>query len=54
MVLQVLGQDRVALQIILLEIHRADLDEHLELVLNEYVTGDGNVVIGGLVLEGDL
>ena len=37
-----------------LEVHRADLDENLELVPNEDITGDGNVAIGGLVLEGDL
>ena len=53
MALQI-SQDRIALQIILLEVHRADLDEDLELVPNEDITGDGNISIGGLVLEGDL
>ena len=53
MALQI-SQDRVALRIILLEVHRADLDEDLELVPNEDITRDGNVAIGGLVLEGDL
>ena len=32
---------------------KANLDEH-ELDPNEDITGDGNVVIGGLVFEGDL
>jgi hypothetical protein len=49
-----ISQDRVALRIILLEVHRADLDEDLELVPNEDITGDGNIAIGSLVLEGDL
>ena len=52
-VLQI-SQDRVALRIIRLEVYRADLGEDLELVPNEDVTGDGNVAMGGLVLEGDL
>jgi hypothetical protein len=42
------------MRIILLEVHRADLDKDLELVPNEDITGDGNVAIGGLLLEGDL
>jgi hypothetical protein len=44
------------LRIILPELHRADLNENLELILTEDITGDrdGNVAIGGLVLEGDL
>ena len=49
-----IGQDRVALRIILLKVHRADLDENLELVPNEDIAGDGNIAIGGLILEGDL
>ena len=49
MVLQI-NQNRIALGIILLEVHRADFDEHLELVPNEDVTGDGN---GSFVFEGD-
>ena len=53
MALQI-NQDRVALRIILVEVHRADLDEDLELIPNEDITGDGNIVIGSLVLEGDL
>ena len=53
MALQI-SQDRVALRIILLEVHRANLDEDLELVPNEDITGDGNVAIGSLVLKGDL
>jgi hypothetical protein len=52
MALQI-SQDRVALRTIL-EVHRADLDEDLELVPNEDITGDGNIAIGSLVLEGDL
>ena len=50
MMLQI-SQDRIALRIILLEVHGADLDEHLELILNKNITGDRNVAIGGLVLE---
>ena len=46
-----ISQDRIALRIILLEVHGADLDEDLELILNKDITGDGNIVIGGLVLE---
>ena len=53
MALQI-SQDRVALRIILLEVHRTDLDEDLELIPNEDITRDGNVAIGGLVLEEDL
>ena len=53
MALQI-SQDRVALGIILLKVHRADLDEDLELVPNEDITRDGNIAIDGLVLEGDL
>jgi hypothetical protein len=49
-----ISQDRITLRIILLEVHRADLDEDLELVPNEDITRNGNVAIGGLVLEGDL
>ena len=30
------------------------LDEDLELILDKDITGDKNIVIGGLVLEGDL
>jgi hypothetical protein len=44
-----ISQDRVALRTIL-EVHRADLDEDLELVPHE----DKNIAIGSLVLEGDL
>jgi hypothetical protein len=51
--LQIVSQDRLALRTIL-EVHRADLDEDLELVPNEDITGDGNIAIGSLVLEGDL
>jgi hypothetical protein len=40
------SQGRVAL--------RADFDEDLELVPNEDITGDRDIVIGGLILEGDL
>ena len=47
-------QDRIALQIILLEVHRADLDEDLKLIPNKDITGDGNIPISSLVLEGDL
>jgi hypothetical protein len=39
-------------KIILLEVYRGDLDEDLELISPE--KGNGNVAIGGLVLEGDL
>ena len=46
-----ISQDRIALRIILLEVHGADLDEDLELILNKDITRDGNVAIGGLVLE---
>ena len=46
-----ISQDRIASRIILLEVHGADLDEDLELILNKDITGDGNVAIGGLVLE---
>jgi hypothetical protein len=49
-----INPNRIALGIIPLEVHRADFDEHLELVPNEDVTGDGNIAIGGLVFEGDL
>jgi hypothetical protein len=52
--LQISQLDKLALQIILLEVHRADLDEDLELVLNEDITEDGNIAIGSLVLGGDL
>jgi hypothetical protein len=48
-----INQNRIALRIILLEVHRADFDEHLELVPTEDITGDGNIAIGGLVFEGD-
>jgi hypothetical protein len=37
----VISQDRIALRI--MEVHRADLDEDLELIPNEDITGDGNV-----------
>ena len=47
MALQI-SKDRVALGIILLGVHSADLDEH------EDVTRDGIVAIGSLVFEGDL
>ena len=53
MMLQI-SQDRIALRIILLEVHGADLDEDLELILKEDITGDGNIAIGGLVLKRDL
>ena len=49
-----MGQDSVALRIILLKVHRANLDEDLELVPNEDIARDGNIAIGGLILEGDL
>jgi len=46
-------RDRIALRIILLEVHtgRADLDKDLELIPNEDIAGDRNIAIGGLVLE---
>jgi hypothetical protein len=47
-----ISQDRVALCIILLEVHRADLDKDLELVPNKDISGDGNVAIGSLVCIG--
>ena len=50
MTLQII-QDRIALRIILLEVHGADLDEDLELILKEDITGDGNIAIGSLVLK---
>ena len=49
-----ISQDRIALWIILLEVHTADLDKDLELIPDKDITGDRNVAIGGLVLEGDL
>jgi hypothetical protein len=53
MALQI-SQDRIALRIIMLEVHRADLDEDFELIPNEDITGDGNITIGSLIHEGDL
>ena len=52
MALQI-NQNRIALGIILLEVHRADFDEHLELVPNEDVTGGGNIATSSFVFEGD-
>jgi hypothetical protein len=48
-----MSQDRIALQIVLLKVHRADLDKDVELVPNENITGDRNIAIGGHVLEAD-
>ena len=53
MALQI-SQDRIALRVIPLEVHRSDLDEDLELIPNEDITGDRDVALGGLVLERDL
>ena len=42
---------RIALAALLIEVHKADF---LELVMKEHVPSDTDIMVGSLVLEGDL
>ena len=45
---------RIALAALLIEVHKADFLEMLELVTKEHVPSDTDIMVGSLVLEGDL
>ena len=46
--------NRIALAALLIEVHIADFLEMLELVMKEHVPSDMDIMVGSLVLEGDL
>ena len=46
--------NRIALAALLIEVHKADFLETLELVTKEHVPSDTDIAVGSLVLEDDL